>query len=359
MAYTLALRVSAPALAHAQRLLLKVEGEQIVSVEYRPEAGSSPFFTRTGGRGAEELIAAATSACPTCGTAHGLALCQAVEALAEISLPPRAEALRLAAAELERAASHLATVGAIFEALALPATARAFAAEGRRAHQALSQLAGGQLKGWLRPGGLSRDIDSSVRDALAKASGEALDRLFALADRTIAGRLLLARTVEVGVITASAAEQFGLSGPLARAAGLAADLRIDAPYGAYVETQPTLVSQEGGDVYARLLVLILEALESLKLVGAVINQLPPGTVRGKLPASLPAGSAEGTVEAPRGPLSYRVEADGSRLDTVSCRPAPQLDRLLARAIMQNAALDDSALIVVSTDPCDACLSMRS
>ena len=359
MAYTLALRPSAPALSRPQRVLLKVEGERIVDVEYRPDAGGGELFGRVDRMGFEQMVAAVATACPSCGVAHATALCQAVEALAGLAVPARAAALRLLAAELERAASHLATAGAIFGALGLPGAAEAFAAEGRAAREALLRLAGDPPGSWIVPGGVARDPDDEGRGALARAAAEALDRLFAAADRSLTQRPLLARTVEVGVISAGAAEQFRLAGPLARAAGLRGDLRLDAPYGAYDDFRPELVTQEGGDVYARMMVFILEALESLKLAGRVARELPEGATRGELPAALPAGGAAGATEAPRGPVRYRVEADGRRLVAVSCAPAPQLDRLLARAVMVDAALDNAALIVVSTDPCDTCLGMAN
>jgi Ni,Fe-hydrogenase III large subunit len=172
-------------------------------------------------------------------------------------------------------------------------------------------------------------------------------------------RPLLARTVDVGVISQSAAAQFGLAGPLARAAGLGADLRRDAPYAAYGELQPDVAPQEGGDVYARLLVLLLESLESLKLVERAARELPEGPWRGELPEALPAGAATAAVEAPRGPLRYSVESDGRRIVAVTAQVAPQLDRLLARTALAQAALDDAALIIVSTDPCDSCLAVAN
>lgn len=359
MAYTLALRPSAPALSRPQRVLLKVEGEQIVDVEYRPDTGEHPLLGRVERMGFEQIVAAVATNCPSCGVAHAMALCQAVEALARVELPRRAAALRVIAAELERAASHLAAAGAIFEALGLPGTAEAFAAEGRAAREALTTLAGDPPGRWVVPGGVARDLDDEARGALTRGAAESLDRLFAAADKSIAQRPLLARTVEVGVISASAAEQFMLAGPLARAAGLRVDLRLDEPYAAYDELQPELITQEGGDVYARLMVFVLEALESLKLVERAVRELPEGPSRGGLPAALPAGEATGAVEAPRGPIRYRVEADGRRVTGATCTPAPQLDRLLARAVMVNAALDNAALIVVSTDPCDTCLGMAN
>lgn len=336
-------------------MVLRVEGERITDVEYRPELGDNLPFAQIGRTGVEQLVTTAARLCPNCGVAHALALCQAIEALAKISVPPRAATLRVLVAELERAASHLATVGEIFAALGLPAPSAAFAAQSAAARGALRALAGDPPGRWLVPGGVVSDVALTALSAPGEMAAQALKVLFKLSDRLISGRGLLARTVEVGVIAASAAEQFALGGPLARAAGLQADLRHDAPYAAYASLRPELIIQEGGDVYARILVLILEALESLKLVERAANDPPGGATQSALPAALPDAVGEGAVEAPRGPLRYRVESAGGRLSAVSCRTAPQLDRLLARTALVSNMLDDTALIVLSTDPCDACL----
>ncbi len=358
VAYTLALRPSAPALLRSQRAILKVAGEQIADVEYRPEAGAPSPFTQVERLGVARLIDEAGQLCPSCGHAHALALCQAIEVLLGIAPPPRAAWARVAAAELERASSHLATLAALFECMGLVALGAAFAEQGAAARTTLTTLTGGRPGDWLRPGGLSRDPSAEEVAALERA-GRLLERLFPIAERALAARPLLARTVDVGVISQSAAEQFGLAGPLGRAAGLGADLRRDEPYAAYDELQPDVTPQEGGDVYARILVLLLESLEALKLVERVAAGLPDGPWQGELPETLPAGTATSAVEAPRGPLRYSVESDGRRVVRVTAQVAPQLDRLLARTVLAQAALDDAALIIVSTDPCDSCLAVAN
>lgn len=354
MAYTLALRPSAPALLRPQRAVLKIEGERIADVEYRPEPGAASPFGQAERMGIARLLDGAGQHCGSCGFAHALALCQAVEALAEVKPTPRAAWLRVAAAELERTASHLATLAALCTTLGLDPLGAAFASHGHAARTALGALCDGRIGGWLLPGGLAHDLSEPAREALNRAAA-AREALFPIAEGAITRRPLLARTVDVGVISRSAAAQFGLAGPLARAAGLAADLRRDAPYAAYAELTPDSEPQEGGDVYARMLLLLLEALDSLRLVARVAAELPEGSWRGALPQALPAATAHSAVEAPRGPLRYTVESDGRRIVAVSYRPAPQLDRLLARTALAQATLDDAALIILSTDPCDSCL----
>lgn len=355
MTYTLALRPSAPALARPARAVLKIDGERVVEVEYRPEPRTATPFAQAERMGVERLLDEAGQLCPSCGLAHALVLCQALEALAGCAPPARAAWLRTAAAELERAGSHLATLAALFTTLGLAPLGAALAEQGAQARAALGGLVGERPGAWLRPGGLAGDLDDAEREALADGVAASLATLFPLAERALTRRALLARTVEVGVISAGAAAQFGLGGPLARAAGLAADLRHDAPYAAYAELRPDVTPQEGGDLYARILLLLLEALDALKLAERALRDLPAGPWRGELPATLPSGDAEAAVEAPRGPLRASVTSDGKRITAVSLRPAPQLDRLLIRTALAQATLDDVPLIIVSTDPCDGCL----
>lgn len=357
--YTLALRPSAPALLRPARAVLTIDGDLVAGVEYRPEVSAGAPFAQVERMGIGRLLDEAGRICPTCGFAHALALCHAVEALAGVGPTPRAAWLRVAAAELERASSHLATLAAIFDTLGMEPLRAAFATHAEAARAARLTLTGDRPGEWLLPGGLSRDLGDGEREALGGAAAEALAALFPIADRSLTRRPLLARTADVGVISAGAAAQFGLAGPIARAAGLPADLRRDAPYAAYGEMPPDVAPQEGGDVYARILVLLLEALEALKLVERAAHDLPGGPWRGELPGRLPEGSAAAAVEAPRGPLRYSVESDGRRIVAVRAKASPQLDRLLARTALAQATLDDVPLIIVSTDPCDACVAVNS
>jgi Ni,Fe-hydrogenase III large subunit len=152
-----------------------------------------------------------------------------------------------------------------------------------------------------------------------------------MADRLIDHRPLLARTVEIGMLPRAAAEQFGVRGPLARASGVARDARADQPYADYARLEFKPITQEGGDVYARLILLLLEAYESVKLVEQALANLPAGEWRGGLPDDLAAGEVSAAIDAPR-----------------------QLDRLLARTLLSNALIDNVVAIIASVDACTAC-----
>lgn len=350
MSYTLTLEPAAAAWRGPQRLVLKVDGERIADVEYRLDLPARPQAP-----GGSALLKQVARTCPTCTYAHCLAFSLAVEALIGVDAPARAADLRLVVAELERAISHLGTLEALFSTLGMPFRAADLADLRELVARGQGLLAGtAEPEPLIMPGGLQRDLADDRRATLRQQLAEASQRLYRLADTVIDQRLMLARTVEVGVLSGTAAAQFGLRGPLARASGLGQDVRLDAAYGAYAKLPPQLVVQESGDVYARMVQLLLEALESLKLSDRALEELPAGPISVAVPAGLPSGSGEAMVEAPRGGLRYHIESDGRRISSYRAEPAPQLDRLLARALLTGAAPDDSVLIALSTDPCSTC-----
>ncbi|NJM06195.1 hypothetical protein HC891_08335 [Candidatus Gracilibacteria bacterium] len=95
------------------------------------------------------------------------------------------------------------------------------------------------------------------------------------------------------------------------------------------------------------MLLLLEAVESAKIVEYVLQHLPEGPIGVALPQSLRAGSATSAVEAAHGPLRCRLESDGVRINDLAFDSYEPLDRLLARTLLDGASLDDVALIVRS------------
>lgn len=350
VSYTLTLEPAAAAWCGSQRLVLKVAGERITDAEYRLDLVPRQHTSST-----SPLLQDIALGCPTCTHAHCLAFSLAVEALLNLEIPLRAAYLRLMVTEFERATSHLGTLSALFSMMGLEATAAPLAKLRDSCAHGLALLTGEPDRGTLiLPGGLRRDLPDIRRSELSKLIADVSRRIYQIVDRVIDQRLILARTVNVGTLTGTAATQFRLRGPMARASGLKDDVRIDAPYGAYTTLSPQMITQESGDVYARLVLLLLESLESLKLSNRALDDLPTGMLSAQVPTTLPVGKGEATVEAPRGALRYRVESNGKRISGYRVEPAPQLDRLLARTLLGQANLDNAVLILLSSDPCSAC-----
>ncbi len=355
MGYTLTL---GPFVAHwrgPQRLVLKVEGEIITDVDYRAgynERGCAERLTRLNLDQALHLV---SRICSAASHAHSLAFCQALETLLGITVPERAAYLRCGVAELERVISHLTGLTALFDVLGLDRYTDMTRRLREGSQQAMYLLTGARIiPDVCLPGGLRADLDADQRSELLTVLAKLNRLIFRLIDQAIDHRALLSRTVNVGTLTPAGAAQFFVRGPLGRASGVTADLRIDQPYAAYQQLTVRRVVQEGGDVYARLVVLLLETLESVKLVEQVLEQLPGGEWHGALPQRLSAGRATAEVESPQGLLRYRLESDGRRLTNVSIDSPRPLDRLLARTLLVGAMVDNVMLIMGSTDMCVAC-----
>jgi ech hydrogenase subunit E len=355
MTYSLALGPFHPAWRGPQRFVLRLNGEQIADIEYHDgfnERGCAERLPRLDLPQALHLV---TRICGACSFAHSLAFCQALEQLGSIAVPERAAILRCVAAELERIASHLQAAALVFYALGMQPRSTALEALREPALDGLLAISGARvIPDLCLPGGLRRDISAHAREELLVALLKLNRALYRFIDDIIDHRALLARTIEIGALPRAAAEQFGVRGPLARASGIPRDARADHPYAGYAKLDFRPITQEGGDVYARLLLLLLEAYESVKLTEQALERLPDGECQGALPEVLRPGQGNGIVEGPRGLIRYVIESDGRRITSSRIDAPRQLDRLLVRTLLSGALIDNAVVIVTSTDHCTAC-----
>jgi ech hydrogenase subunit E len=355
VSYSLALGPFHPAWRGPQRFVLRLSGERIADIEYYDgfnERGCAERLSRLDLPQALHLV---TRICGACSFAHSLAFCQALEQLDDTAVTERAAMLRSIAAELERIASHLQGAATVFRALGMEPRADALEAMREPALEALRTIGGARvIPDLCLPGGLRRDLSAHGREELLVMLPKLNRALYRLIDGSIDHRALLARTIDVGALPRAAAEQFGVRGPLARASGIPRDARADHPYAGYAKLDFSPITQEGGDLYARLMLLLLEAYESVKLAEQALQQLPEGAVEGALPEELKPGHGTGVVEGPRGMIRYIVESDRRRITNVRIDAPRQLDRLLARTLLSGALIDNAVAIMASTDHCTAC-----
>ena len=121
----------------------------------------------------------------------------------------------------------------------------------------------------------------------------------------------LDRLEEVGIVTEDKTRSYGLVGPIARASGVARDIRKLFPYAAYASINFSVPIEQEGDGYARLRILFAEAEQSAAIIGDVLSSLPQGPVRMDQ-VRLRAGAALVAVEAPLGAAFHwlRLDEDG-------------------------------------------------
>ncbi len=338
-----------------QRFILHIDGERIADLEYRDgynERGSAERLPQLDLPQALHLV---TRICGTCSFAHSLAFCQAIESLCGLAVGERAAYLRSVVAELERVGSHTQAAATILESIGLDSQALALRRLREQVLGLLKRMTGARIiPDVCVPGGVRRSCTPAEREEALVALPKLNRALYRMLDDLIDRRSLLARTVDVGTLPKSAAEQYGVRGPMARASGISHDVRADHPYAAYASLPFRIITQEGGDLYARLMVLMLEAFESVKLIEHALQHLPEGEAQGDIPEELRPGQATGTVEAPRGMVRYSVESNGQRLTRVRIDAPRQLDRLLVRTLLSGALVDNAVAIIASCDTCTAC-----
>ena len=233
--------------------------------------------------------------------AHALACATAVEALAGIEAPPRAQVLRAIALELERLANHTGDLANISVGIAFVPGSAWF---GRLRGEFLNltqELCGSRYgRGFIRPGGTLFDLDAGAARAAGRRVAAARDELRRLADLFFETPSVVARLERTGCVARDAAEDLGLVGPAARASGIDRDVRRDHPTGAFRFAHIPVAVAETGDVHARCLVRRLEAERSLAFLEAELARLPDGPTLRPCPPPAPGALAVGLAEGFRG-----------------------------------------------------------
>lgn len=236
----------------------------------------------------------------TC-VANCIAYSEIMEAGARI--PRRAVCIRTLIAEMERLYNHIGSVAGVCTDTAFNVPS---AIGGGIQEKVLRMNAGltrhRQLMNCVVPGGVRRDLgDDRLReldDFLIRLKFE----VEALRDMMMDSPALLDRMETTGILTREDAELIGAVGPIARASGIASDVRRDSPYEHYGELGMSLVTASQGDVFARTLVRLGEINESISLVHQCIEWMEPGETR----VSVRPGDGFhcAVVEAPRGELVH-------------------------------------------------------
>lgn len=269
---------------------------------------------------------------------NNLAYCLAIEKLAELDVPPRAQAIRIILTELQRIASHLVWLGT--QSLDLAAmSVFLYCFRERELILDILEMVSGQrmMTTYIRPGGLWRDVPAEFEDAVRRYLEYLPPRIEMYEGLLSKNPLYIDRTKKIGVISGEDALAWGLTGPTLRGSGVAYDIRKDRPYAGYEQYDFDVAVADGGDVYARYLVRIEEMRQSMRIIKQALDRLPTGPVRSNnrkyVPPprselstsmeavihhfklwtegfSLPKGYVYYPVESPRGELGVYLESDG-------------------------------------------------
>lgn len=291
---------------------------------------------------------------------NNLAYCLAVEKLAGIPVPERAEYIRVILAELQRIASHLIAVGAFLNDCGAFMTPILYMMREREKILDLFEMVSGQrlTYNYIRVGGLSQDVPEEFLPALRKFVDQ-MPRYIDEYDQLLAkNEILLARSKGVGILPGELAINSSASGPVLRASGVKWDLRKADPYSVYDRFEFDIPTGTVGDCYDRYRVRVEEMRQSVRIVEQAMEQLPSGTVRGNVPREVPflirppAGEAYAHIEAPKGELGFYLISDGS-IAPYRCRiRGPSFINLTAlRDMIIGWKIADAIIIFGSIDIC--------
>ena len=252
-----------------------------------------------------------------CSLTNNWAYALAVEKLAGLQPPERAEYIRVITAELTRLQNHLSLAGFLLQDMGASGTPLMYAFR-EREHilDLFESLTGARMMcNYMRFGGCRCDLPPGWLDQARAVVAEFprfLDEFQALLD---GNEILMSRTQGVGVLPAALAINAGVTGPMLRASGVDYDLRKVDRYGIYDRFKFRVPLGAHGDVYDRYMMRVLEMRESLQILDQALRDIPPGPIidaKAKLRGFRPKpGEAYGRLEAPKGELGFYLISDGS------------------------------------------------
>jgi len=283
------------------------------------------------------------------------AYCRAVERLADIAVPERAEYIRVIVCELQRIASHMMGVGASSNDTGA-ATVFIYAFEVReRIIELFEQLCGARLTyNYVRPGGVSADLPEGWIERCRAVVQWAPDRLRELDDLFFGNYIAAGRMKGIGVLSAADAVAWGASGPVARGSGVTFDLRKDDPYSVYPRLDFDIPVGENGDSFDRSRIRLMESIESCRLVEQALDQIQPGPVKaGGIPRLIRprSGDSYDHIESARGSLGVYLVSDGSpRPYRMKVRSPAFCNLQLLSKLAVGHTLSDLVVVLGSLDP---------
>jgi NADH-quinone oxidoreductase subunit D len=281
-----------------------------------------------------------------------------VEEIAGIEITDRAKYIRSIIGELERLHSHLLWVGLAGHFLGYN-TVFMWAWKYREPVLDLFEMITGNRNSYamFKVGGVRRDIENSKIPVIRKVLADARKKIDLLTGAVMDDPVIHARTKGVGVLTRQDIIDYAAVGPTARASGVAIDIRKDDPYAAYPLVNWKVITAEGGDVFAKAEVRLLEMYESVSIIEQCLDGLEKvkeGDITVKV-NEIPEGIGAGRAEAPRGEVFHFVVSDGSNSPARHKIRAPSYVNIATfKKACIGQTIADATISLAAVDPCYCC-----
>lgn len=263
---------------------------------------------------------------------NNYAFVKAVEELAGIEVPLRAEYIRVITMELNRVVNHLVSIGSLLMDLGAATMIMWGFRERENALQLYEMLCGARMTfNYIKPGGVREDIPEGFIPKLNEFIKDMEKRIEDYEQLINTNEIFMMRMKNIGVISAEDAINYGMTGPTLRGSGVNYDLRKVEPYSIYRDIDFKVCVRRECDSYARYMVRIDEMKECLYILRQVVDTMPeakivsnpkygiapmtgaPSAVMPYFPRIFtpPAGEVYSRIEAPKGELGFYVVSDGT------------------------------------------------
>jgi NADH-quinone oxidoreductase subunit D len=280
----------------------------------------------------------------------------AVEKLAGIAVPERAEYLRVIVAELTRFQNHAGLVGFLLQDMGASGTPLMYAfREREKVLDLFESLTGSRMMcNYMRFGGLRVDATAAWLDEVRDLVGRLPRFVDEFENLLRANEILMARTQGVGLLPRDLAVNAGVTGPMLRASGVNYDIRKVDKYGIYDRLSFRVPMGEHGDTYDRSMMRILEMRETVKILEQALRDIPAGPIidpkvrlRGLRPK---AGEAYGRIESPKGELGFFLISDGTGNPyRYRVRPPSMINLTVLEDMCLGENIADTVIILGSVD----------
>ncbi|AHF80845.1 hydrogenase large subunit [Thermococcus paralvinellae] len=360
-----------PALEEPEKFIITLDGERIINVDVKLGYNLRGLEWIAMRRNWIQVLYLAERICGICSFSHNHTYARAVEEMAGIEVPERAEYIRVIVGELERIHSHLLNLGVVAHSIGYDTVLHLSWLAREKVMDILEDIGGNRVNyAGNMIGGVRRDITEkhkrAILDMIYYYRQEIMPKIeeIFLYDPTVEARLR-----DSGVIPKRIAIEYSAQGPTARGSGIKKDVRYNEKLGVYPDlgvkpvTPKEFTGVIKGDVFDRMVVRVGELWQSMEIIERALDQMPEGKIKAfpkdnmilfKLKKA--EGEGIGRYEAPRGETIHYVRAEPGRDGPAKWKMRePTFPNLfaVARALV-GEQLADVPVAIASIDPCLSC-----
>ena len=330
---------------------MKVMKEEIVDVNIKADYAQRNIEKLAQGRNVFNALYLIERVCGICSHAHTTPYCQSVEQILDQAIPEKAKLTRVVVAELERIQSHLLNLFEITHIIGEKNLAMKIFKIKEKVLNTLEIIGGNRVHyGVNIVGGVRSDINNETKQKILRVMEDVKPQI-----KECYGIIADVRRMKgIGILPKEVARNVAV-GPVARASGINCDIRRDFPYAAYDEVGVDVKLRTEGDVMSRVCLRFEETLESVNIVKRALDLLPGHKDQFSELRDIVRGEAVSCVEAPRGANEYIIKLnEAGVIEKLEIKTPTQRNIHVLRDILLGQNVEDSEIILLSTDPCISC-----